>query len=96
MGSGGWGAPPREHPNGTAVLVLGILSLVACGVCGPFAWSMANTALREMDAQPGVTFSNRGNVTAGRICGIIGTAFLALGLLWVLVWVGIIAGMASS
>ena len=57
----GWAGTPREHPNGTTILVLGILSLVACGVFGPFAWAMGNTALREMNADPGVTWSNRGN-----------------------------------
>jgi uncharacterized membrane protein YjgN (DUF898 family) len=77
-------------------LVLGILSLVVCGICGPFAWSMANNALREMDAQPGVTFSNRGNITAGRICGIIGTVLLILGVVWIVLWIVVIAGMAAS
>ena len=43
----GWGGVPREHPNGTTILVLGILSLVFCGLCGPFAWVMGNTAMRE-------------------------------------------------
>lgn len=78
----GWGAAPSgvEHPRGTTVLVLGILSLMACGLLGPFAWKMGATALNEMDAQPEVSWSNRGNVTAGRICGIIGTAFLAIGV----------------
>ncbi|HEY3482639.1 MAG TPA: hypothetical protein VGL02_27450 [Streptomyces sp.] len=37
----GYGYPPPgygvEHPQGTTVLVLGILSLVICGVLGPFA-----------------------------------------------------------
>ena len=74
-----------EHPDGTTILVLGILSLVVCGVLGPFAWNMGNKALREMNANPGVVYRNRGNVTAGRICGmvasilmIVGVAFFAL------------------
>ncbi len=71
-----------EHPRGTTVLVLGILSLMACGLLGPFAWKIGATAIDEMDAQPEVYWSNRGNVTAGRICGIIGTAFLAIGVLF--------------
>lgn len=57
---------------------------------------MGNTALREMDAQPGVVFSNRGNVTAGRMCGIIGTVLFGVGIVWFVVWVGIIAGGASG
>lgn len=91
----GWGAPPRDHPNGTTILVLGILSLVACGLCGPFAWSMGNKAIKEMDAQPGANWSNRGNVTAGRVCGIIGTCILGLSIVWFLFVIGIFTSIAS-
>jgi len=91
----GWGAPPREHPNGTTILVLGILSLVVCGVLGPFAWSMGNRALREMDSQPGANWTNRSNVNAGRICGIIGSCILVLSVAWVILWVGLFASLAS-
>ena len=90
----GWGGVPREHPNGTTILVLGILSLVFCGLCGPFAWVMGNNAMREIDAQPGVNGTNRGAVSAGRICGIVGSCFLILFALWLLLWVGIITSLA--
>lgn len=87
----GYGMPgqgfAREHPEGTTILVLGILSLVICGILGPFAWSKGNAALREIDANPGM-YTNRGSVSAGRICGIIASvliivtvAFIALMLL---------------
>jgi hypothetical protein len=66
----------RDHPAGTTVLVLGILSLVLCGFLGPFAWAKGNTAKREMDAQPDVRWSNRGSITAGRICGMIASILL--------------------
>jgi hypothetical protein len=85
---------PGEHPQGTTILVLGILSLVVCGVLGPFAWSMGNTALREMDANPQISYTNRGSVTAGRICGIIGTVLLALGLVFVAI--AILAAAAGT
>lgn len=62
--------PPVEHPKGTAILVLGILGLVVCGLTGPFAWVMGNRAIREMDSTP-YQYSNRGMIQAGRICGII-------------------------
>ena len=91
----GWGAPPRDHPNGTTILVLGILSLVACGLCGPFAWSMGNKAIKEMDSQPGANWSNRGNVSAGRVCGIIGTCILGLSVIWFLFVIGIFTSLAS-
>ncbi len=102
----GWGrtsgGPPAggtsaEHPNGTTVLVLGILSLVVCGLLGPFAWKMGNAAIAEMDARPDVTYTNRGNINAGRICGIIGSAFLALGaLMFVLFLLLVVLGAAAG
>ena len=64
------------------MLVLGILSLVVCGVLGPFAWSMGNRALREIDAsqltaQP---LGGRETVNVGRILGMVATILLVLGL----------------
>lgn len=73
----------RAHPNGTTILVLGVLSLVICAVLGPFAWVMGNQAMSEIQASPEIHWSNEGNVTAGRILGIISTCILigALALL---------------
>ena len=68
----------REHPAGTTVLVLGILSLVICGLLGPIAWAKGTSAKREMDAEPGVQWSNRGSITAGRICGMIASILLII------------------
>lgn len=83
-----------EHPSGMTVLVLGILGIAVCQLLGPFAWSIGNKALREIDANPAV-YSNRGMVQAGRICGIVGTAILvAIPLLYgviVLIALGVAA-----
>lgn len=75
---------PAEHPRGTAVLLLGILSLVVCGVVGPIAWKLGNDAQRDMEARPDVFWTNRASVTAGRLCGMVGSGFLALLLAFVL------------
>lgn len=83
---------PREHPKGTQILVLGILSLVCCGVLGPFAWVMGNNARNEMNAQPGVIWTNRGNVTAGWVCGIIGSVLLVLGVVYFVLVVVLLRG----
>ena len=83
----------REHPAGTTVLVLGILSLVICGLLGPIAWVKGNNAKREMDSQPGVHWSNRGSITAGRICGMIASILLIVG---VVVFVLLIATSNSN
>lgn len=69
-----------DHPRGTTVLVLGILSLVCCGLfTGIPAIVMGGSALKEIDAAPG-RYSNRSSVKAGWICGIIGTALSAVGI----------------
>ena len=68
------------------MLVLGILSLASLAVCqaglimGPIAWAMGSSALREIDASPG-SYTNRGSVAAGRICGIVATVFMILGFI---------------
>lgn len=86
-GPGPYGPPPMTHPNGTTILVLGILSLVVCSLIGPFAWSMGNRALREIDGS-GYVYENRGMVQAGRICGIVSTCLiLAVIGLYVLLFV---------
>lgn len=72
-------APPRDHPQATTVLVLGILGLLLCQVLAPFAWIMGGRVLREIDAAGGA-IGGRGSVNAGRICGIIGTVMLALSI----------------
>jgi hypothetical protein len=80
---GGYAAGGESHPRATTVLVLGILSLVCCGLLGPVAWIMGNNTVREIDQIPG-RYTNRGIANAGRICGIVGTVFLAISLSFVL------------
>jgi hypothetical protein len=82
----------------TAVLVLGILSLIVCAPLGIAAWVMGNNDLREMNnglMDP----SGRDSTNAGRICGIIGTALLILWfvvMIFILVMGGIGAVAASQ
>jgi hypothetical protein len=82
-----------EHPQGTTILVLGILSLVVCGILGPFAWSMGSKALREIDANPSPC-TNRGSVVAGKICGMIASILLIVAVAFVVII--ILATVASS
>lgn len=75
-----YGVPPAYvYPSRSGtILVLGILSLVICGLLGPIAWSMGNEELRRIDrgeAPP----SGRGNAQAGQICGMIASIFLIIG-----------------
>ena len=94
----GYAPPPaslKPH-RGTVVLVLGILGLVICFICGIVAWVMGNNDLREMEA--GVMDpSGMGMTKAGKICGMISCilAIVAIGL-WVLVILMGVIGAAAS
>lgn len=70
---------PRDHPQATLILILGILGLVACQVLSPFAWVMGNKVVKEIDASQG-QLGGRSSANAGRICGIIGSVLLGLSI----------------
>ena len=62
------------------ILIFGILGLV--GICWPLgivAWVMGNGDLKEMDAGA-MDPSGRSMTNAGRICGMIGTILLIIGV----------------
>lgn len=88
-----------EHPQGTTVLILGIVGIVLCQITAPFAWSMGNKALEEIDRDP-QRYSNRSTVNTGRILGMVGTiilgVYLVFGLLYVIFAVVILAGSSTS
>ncbi|MGC4110673.1 MAG: DUF4190 domain-containing protein [Nocardioides sp.] len=79
-GYGGYGPPAPNHPQATTVLVLGILGIVVCGLVGPFAWSMGNGVVREIDASGG-QWGGRTEANVGRVLGIVATCLLVLSVL---------------
>ena len=79
------GLPGSSAVNGTLILVLGILSIVCLPILGPVAWVMGNNSL------PAASQDQQGLVNAGRICGIIGTVFLILGIIWAVFFGGLAA-----
>jgi hypothetical protein len=82
--------------RGSAVLTLGILSLVICGIIfGPIAWVMGHTDLAEMRAGR-MDPEGEGVTNAGKICGIIGT-FLhgSITLIYLLIFLAA-AGSAAA
>jgi hypothetical protein len=76
-----YNAPPPDHPQTTTILILGICGLVLCQVLGPFAWSMGNKALREIDASNG-QLGGRDTANVGRILGMIATIILGLAIVF--------------
>ena len=89
---GAYYAPP-DHPQATTALVLGILGLVLCGVCAPFAWHMGNRVLREIHASQG-RLGGQSSASAGRIMGMIGTALLVFSLV-ILLLAGLVLGLVG-
>ena len=84
-------APMRPH-RGPTVLVLGILGIVVCFICGIIAWIMGQGDLKEMDE--GLRDREGYDLTrAGMICGIVGTGLAVIGLLW---WVIAMAIFGTS
>lgn len=82
--------------RGGLILALGILGIVLCGICGIIAWVLGNNDLKEMDAGR-MDPSGRGTTQAGKICGIIGLAWQACGIvLWLVLVIGaIVLGAAT-
>ena len=81
-GYAAYGGPAtRSHPQGTLILVFGIVGLITCLPLAIAAWIMGQRALKQIDGDTGVTYTNRGQVNAGRICGMIGV------ILAVVTWV---------
>ena len=69
-------------PNATATLVLGILSIVVCFICGIVALAISNKDIAMYKANPELyTEASYNNIKAGRICAIVGLALLALAIL---------------
>lgn len=62
--------------RGVLILVLGILGIVCCFICGIIAWVMGNNDLHKIDAGR-MDPSGRGLTQAGKICGMVG-AILAI------------------
>ncbi len=80
-------AAPRSQ-KATTILVLGILAIVCCQICGPIAWYMGRQELADI-RQGLVSPLDEGTVKAGMILGIVGTILLALGLLWIVFFGGL-------
>ena len=80
--------------RGTLILVLGILGIVCCCICGIVAWVMGNTDLRQM-AEGRMDPSGQGLTQAGKICGIISVVLTIVGLAIWLVMMAIGIGTST-
>ena len=73
----------RPH-RGTVILVLGILGIVCCFICGIIAWVMGSNDLKEMSAGR-MDSSGQGLTQAGKICGMVSVILQIVGfIIWLL------------
>ncbi len=89
-------SPNQPHqtalPNATAVLVLGIISIVGCAcyglvgiICGVVALTLANKDLKLYNANPALyTPTSYSNTNSGRICAIIGLCLSAVYIVYII------------
>lgn len=85
----------KQH-RGALILVLGILSLVLCGILtGIPAWIMGNSDLKAMAAGT-MDPSGRSLTNAGKICGMISTILTILGLVAVVLLLALGIALPSS
>ncbi|MCD6013402.1 MAG: rane protein [Flavipsychrobacter sp.] len=94
--------PQQNLPNATAVLVLGIISIVGCFcygivglVCGIIAIVLAKKDNRLYMVNPSMYKpSSYSNLKAGRICAIIGVVVSALTILFYVIVIAMV-GMSG-
>jgi len=94
----------QQLPNATAVLVLGILSIVMCFCYGLFGVALGIIALvlsgkakaLYNENPENYTISSYKNMNAGRICGLIGTILSSLVLVfWVVYFIIVGAALGT-
>jgi hypothetical protein len=88
-----YGTPPQEHPQGTLILIFGILGIFVT-IFAPIAWYLGNKAKQEVQAS-GIQYSNEQNISIGRMLGKIFTIIAIVTIVLVIIFwivVGVVAG----
>lgn len=83
--------------RGTTILVLGILGLVVCPICGIIAWIMGNGDIKKIEAGQ-MDPEGLGQTKAGKICGIIATilSILFAVIYGIVIVIAIVAGASQA
>jgi hypothetical protein len=89
-----YGAPPQEHPQGTMILIFGILGIFIT-IFAPIAWYLGNKARADIQTS-GINYSNEQNISIGRMLGKIFTIIAIVWIAFVIIWIVIAAVAASS
>jgi hypothetical protein len=90
------GGDKRLEPHrGTLVLVMGILGIFVCVICGILAWVWGNADLKKIDAGR-MDPDGRGNTNVGKILGIVSVVLNCLVLILYIVIFVVFMGAAAS
>jgi hypothetical protein len=89
-----YGAPPQEHPQGTLILIFGILGIFIT-IFAPIAWYLGNKAKRDIQTS-GIQYSNEQNISIGRMLGKVFTIIAIISIVFVIILWIIIAIAAST
>lgn len=85
---------PMEPARGGLILALGILGFIFCPLCGLAAWVMGNTDLQKIN-QGMMDPNGRSLTEAGKVCGIVSSLLMGLGLAVFLVFFVFAAGSVA-
>jgi hypothetical protein len=89
-----YGVPPQEHPQGTMILIFGILGIFIT-IFAPIAWYMGNKARKEIQAS-GIPYANEQNISIGRMLGKIFTIIAIVSIAVTIVILIVTFGIAAS
>lgn len=91
-------------PNATAVLVLGIISIVGCFcygivglILGIIAVVLAGKATKMYNDNPGMySEASFKNMKAGKVCGIVGLSLSAVYIVILIIYIAVLGSVLSG
>src|SRR4030095_690846 len=89
-----YGTPPPEHPQGTLILIFGILGIFIT-IFAPIAWYLGNKAKQDIQAS-GFQYSNEQNISTGRMLGKVCTILAIVGIVLTIIITIIVVAVGAS
>ena len=89
-----YGAPPQEHPQGTLILIFGILGIFIT-IFAPIAWYLGNKARKDIQTS-GIQYSNEQNISIGRMLGKVFTIIAIVSIVLLIIFLDCIAVFAQE
>jgi hypothetical protein len=89
-----YGTPPQEHPQGTLILIFGILGIFIT-IFAPIAWYLGNKAKQDIRAS-GFQYSNEQNISVGRMLGKVFTIIALVSIVLTIIITIIVVAVGAS